>query len=421
MPITSARPLAPLGSTLVVALALMAVFADSSSAARMGTPLTPTAAAPERARGRAQAVVPGGKGAAKLLVLAHGLPPREAFEITADGVKIGSLRTNRGGNGIALFSSRSVRSRRRGRLLGFDPRGVRIAIVNADGEEILVGQLPGDSSGKVGCCLADTACARVTPSLCAAVGGTDSGQMSCVPDPCGPPPADVVCCLPGSADGAIVDAPVRCDEELPPAACAGAGGLTIHASSCTPNPCESLPPPDEARCCLPDGMGFACEDRGPRECLDAGGHPVRATSCAPDPCPPVRGACCAPSSAAGAFLYHDEERECVDGLTPSGCGSAGGSFVLGASCSDHPCDHAPPPPALVACCVAGHDDGATCRVATPARCTAAGGEITDALSCRPDPCEDENDDHHGDNGHHGGNGHGRGKGKPGKQPPGRGR
>lgn len=427
MPTTAARPIAPLGYVLVAALVLMAGFVGPSHAARVATPLTPTAAAPDGARGRAQVVMPAGKGAAKLLVLAHGLAPREAFEITADGVKIGTLRTNRGGNAIALFSSRAPGSRGRARLLGFDPRGVRLAIVDGNGEEILVGQLPGDSSGKTACCLAAAGdgaeCARVTPTLCALAGGTDTGQASCVPDPCVPPPADVVCCLAGSPEGAIVDAPVRCEEELAPAACAQAGGTVIRASSCTPNPCESLPPPDEARCCLPDGAGFACEDRQPRECVEAGGQPVRATSCDPNPCPPVRGACCASSSARGAFLCHDERPECIDGLTPQACGSAGGTFVLGAMCSDDPCDHSPPPPVFVPCCVSDDDD-ATCRITTPLGCLAARGKIADGRSCRPDPCErddhDDDDDgrHDDDEGHHGRGDHGRGKGKHGK-PPGR--
>jgi hypothetical protein len=418
---TPVRPIVPLRYTLAATLALVAGFVDSSHAARLATPLTPTAAAPQGARGRAQVVMPAGKGAAKLLVLAHGLPPREAFEISADGMKIGTLRTNRGGNGIALFSSRSPGSRGRARLLGFDPRGVRLAIVDANGEEVLVGQLPGDSSGKIACCLAAAGdgaeCARVTPTLCTLAGGTDTGQASCVPDPCVPPPADVVCCLPGSAEGAMVDAPVRCEEQLAPAACAQAGGAVIRASSCTPNPCESLPPPNEARCCLPDGIGFACKDRQPKECVDAGGHPVRAVSCDPNPCPPVQGACCAPSSAGRAFLWHDEKRECIDGLTPQGCGSAGGTFVLGAMCSDDPCDHPSPPPLLVACCLPDDDDDATCKVTTPLACMAARGKVTDSRSCRPDPCD--HDDHDDDDGHHGGGGHGRGKGGHGK-PPGRG-
>lgn len=406
----------------ISALALTVALGGTGWAARTGTALVPTDAAPSHARGRAQVVVSPGRGGSKLLVLVHGLAARERFEITADGVRIGSLQTTRGGNGLALFSSRaSIRGRLRPRLLGFDPRGVSLAVVNANGEEVLVGKLPGGSSERIACCITQneaSECARVTAALCASVGGTATEQSACAPDPCAPPPGDVVCCLPGSAEGAVVDGTIQCDANLAPAACVHAGGTVIHATSCTPNPCEPLPPPERARCCLPDGDGVVCEDRRPLDCVHAGGKPIRAESCDPNPCPPVQGACCLPSSAECAFLDRHRPSTCQDGLTPDACTSAGGSFVREAACSDHPC--VAPPPVLVACCVPEDGDETECKLTTAARCARVHGTVSDATSCRPDPCEQDDDDEDG-NGHgHGGKGgnkdHGYGHGGHGWPP-----
>src|SRR5262249_35420098 len=63
----------------------------------------------------------------------------------------------------------------------------------------------------------------------------------------------------------------------------------VEATTCVPNPCTGTPPPDpDVACCVPDGSGFACEDRTALECAALGGVAKGQGSCAPHSCaPPV--------------------------------------------------------------------------------------------------------------------------------------
>ncbi len=215
----------------------------------------------------------------KLDVRGRKLDASAVYQITLDGVRIGSFTTSRGGAGKARFDTSPNKN---DQLLGVDPRGRTLAVLDPSGATVLSGVLT--EGGQIGgtdtrCCLPDGGgdgpdeCEDRTPAECAAQGGIDLGPGSCLPNPCGggtPPPGgggDVRCCLPdGGGDG-----PAECEDRTP-AECAAQGGINIGAGVCAPGACEATPPPP------PPGGGGAvarvrCERRSNRSkiSVDANG------------------------------------------------------------------------------------------------------------------------------------------------------
>src|SRR5262245_27065477 len=147
----------------------------------------------------------------RLEVRAGRLDARSVFDVTVDGVRIGSFTTGRAGAGKARFDTRP---RGNDQLLGVDPRGRTVAVVNGDGATVL--------------------------EAAVAAGALDDDVRCCLPDDSGP----------------------ECEDRTA-AECAAAGGIDLGPGSCLPNPCAGAPPaPDQdIRCCLPDDSGPECEDR----------------------------------------------------------------------------------------------------------------------------------------------------------------
>jgi hypothetical protein len=204
------------------------------------------------------------------------------FEVTIDGVRIGTLDTNARGKGKARFrtSPRSADDQ----LLGVDPRGRSLALVSG-GIPVLLGTMSDDSpEGDVRCCLPDDSgaeCEDRTSAECLAEGGIDLGPGSCLPNPCEgtTPGSDVVCCLPD-------DSGPECEDRTE-AECSAGGGVSLGSGTCTPDPCAPIPPPDgDVRCCLPDDSGTQCEDRTATECASLAGINLGPGSCTPNPCFP---------------------------------------------------------------------------------------------------------------------------------------
>jgi hypothetical protein len=215
---TLATPLAGHGETLKVTLLPTGADADAAAAAKLQI----------RTRGAALS--------GKLTVRVRRLAARTAYQVTIDGVRIGSLLTSRSGAGRAHFRTNPVR---RQQLLGVDPRGRTIAIVD-DGGAVLLTATAGRGSldpTHVRCCLPDDPaphCENRTGAECAAEGGIDLGAGSCLPNPCGgTTPAsgdpDVVCCLPA-------DSGPKCEARTA-ATCSALAGITVRAPSCLPSPC----------------------------------------------------------------------------------------------------------------------------------------------------------------------------------------
>jgi hypothetical protein len=189
----------------------------------------------------------GAQGTAMLKVQGHGarrtgmlivrvarLAPRATFDLTLDGVRIGSLATSRRGAASARLRTRP---RRGDQLLGTDPRGRDLRVVAAGGVAVLGGRVStrGLDPGKIRCCLADDSgpeCEDRTPAACATEGGVDLGTGSCLPDPCAGSTAaggDVRCCVPD-------DSGPKCEDRTP-SECAAQRGVNIGGGGCTPNPC----------------------------------------------------------------------------------------------------------------------------------------------------------------------------------------
>ncbi len=186
----------------------------------------------------------------KLEVRGRKLDPSAVYQITLDGVRIGSFTTARGGAGKARFDTTP---NKKAQLLGVDPRGRTLDVVEPNGAVVLSGVLA--AGGQIGgadtrCCLPDgggdgpAECEDRTPAECAAQGGVDLGPGSCLPNPCDsvtPPPTgggDVRCCLPdGGGDG-----PTECEDRTP-AQCAAQGGINIGAGACGAGACAATPPP----------------------------------------------------------------------------------------------------------------------------------------------------------------------------------
>jgi hypothetical protein len=185
----------------------------------------------------------------RLDVRGRKLDAGAVYQITLDGVRIGSFTTSRGGAGKARFDTNPNKN---DQLLGVDPRGRTVAVLNPAGDVVLSAALV--EGGQIGgadtrCCLPDRGgdgpneCEDRTPAECVAQGGIDLGPGSCLPNPCGgvtPPPGgggDVRCCLPdGGGDG-----PAECEDRTP-AECAAQGGINIGAGACAPGACAPTPP-----------------------------------------------------------------------------------------------------------------------------------------------------------------------------------
>jgi hypothetical protein len=223
------------------------------------------------------------KGALRgtLVVLANKLDARSTFDVTIDGVRVGTLVSNRRGKGRARFTT--VPRGSKDQLLGVDPRGRVVAIMRG-GAVVLRGGLSDDSidPSKVRCCLAHDSgaeCEDRTPATCAAQGGVSLGAGSCLPNPCesATPGTDVVCCLPD-------DRGPECEDRTA-AQCAVEGGVGLGVGACLPNPCApSTSPGGDTRCCLPDDSGPHCEDRTATACATQGGVDIGPGACVPNPC-----------------------------------------------------------------------------------------------------------------------------------------
>lgn len=278
---------------------------------------------------QALAPVGGGKAKGKLLLVVHSgktrldgsldvgvrhLGRNSQYEVLVEGVHVGGLTTNGGGNGHARF-----RTTPKGHalVLGIDPRGKQVVIRDADGHDVLEGDCPDDpdAAGKVACCVppesgegafthgedgdgqgqdgdgdghhghhdGDDDCRLLTVDACAAVGGSSAGG-SCLPDPCTttpPVPSGTVCCVPeeDNDDGEGAECRV-----FTPDHCAAEHGTMISAAGCDPNPCEPTPPADPRIVCCGGEHGGECEHRTAAECDAHQGVNKGPGSCDPNPC-----------------------------------------------------------------------------------------------------------------------------------------
>jgi hypothetical protein len=270
--------------TLALASAIATPVAASTETVKLT--LFPTGAdADTKGTGKVQIRSRRGALSGKLDLRAYRLAGLGEYQVTLDGVRIGTLRTSASGNGKARFRTDPKSSR--DQLLGVDPRGRALAIADGGGALVLTaavgtGTLDGSD---VRCCLPDDSgveCEDRTAAECAAAGGVDLGPGSCLPNPCDvtPPPdaADIVCCLPD-------DSGPECEDRTT-AECSAQGGIAVPATSCLPNPCPPLGPSPDAdiRCCLPDDSGPECEDRTAAECAAQGGVNIGPGACLPNPC-----------------------------------------------------------------------------------------------------------------------------------------
>src|SRR5262245_45832720 len=196
----------------------------------------------------------------RLEVRTRKLDGLSSFDVTVDGVRIGSFTTRRAGTGKVKFDSRE----RGGQLLGVDPRGKTVAVVNGEGAVVLQAAI---SAGSID-------------------------------------PNDVRCCLPD-------DSGTECEDRTA-AECDAEGGTNLGPGSCLPNPCSgSTPPGNDAdiRCCLPDDSGPECEDRTPAECSAQGGVNIGAGICDPNAClPGATTTTTLPGAGAGVVRVRCEQR-----------------------------------------------------------------------------------------------------------------
>lgn len=222
-----------------------AVFAFALASFGATSPAAAKALVKTRQALTATAAAPGASGEARfelhnaddgrLRIFVRGLAPDASFDVVVGGIKVGTIETNKAGNGRIRFRSRP---RGHDRVLGFDPRGATLSIRAANGDDVLTGTI--------------------------ADGGT-------------PDPGDVVCCIPDDSGAECED---RTADE-----CAAQGGTVSDATSCLPNPCAGAPAPGvDIVCCIPDDSGPECEDRTGDQCAAQGGTVVDATDCSANPC-----------------------------------------------------------------------------------------------------------------------------------------
>jgi hypothetical protein len=227
-------------------------------------------------------------------------------------------------------------------LLGTDPSGQTIAVRDDQGDDDLEGDMPDDNQGgtDVACCVPgdnESECEEETAADCTAAGGTAPGASSCIPNPCRSTGggSTVVCCIANSAAGAFVDddPELECEDGGSAADCAQAGGTVVQATSCDPNPCAPVPPPQIVVCCVTDGEESECEEVTPDHCTAAGWTVSSATACDPDPCttsttePPSDIRCCRPNDGG---TQCDEE-------SPAECAADQGVNMGAGTCDPNPC------------------------------------------------------------------------------------
>lgn len=157
------------------------------------------------------------------------------------------------------------------------------------------------------CCLPDGSCVFVTPTECAAQGGTAQGAgTNCTTANC--PQPTQACCF-ESTGGCL---------NLTEADCLAANGIPGGiGTSCATYICFPI-----GACCLPDGG--CIDDLSPEDCATAGGvFQGDGTTCATANCPEPTGACC--FSTGGCLVF-----------TEANCAIAGGSWMgSGTDCSDN--------------------------------------------------------------------------------------
>jgi hypothetical protein len=271
----------------LAALALVGVspgVGGASTTTKIKSGLSATSADPD-AKGQAGLTLHKSDG--KLDLKASHLSPKASFDVIVNGVKVGTLQTSRGGSGRQRFRSEPGR---RDLVLGFDPRGAQLSVRNGQGRDVLVGSMPATADpNAIACCVtaADgtTACQEITPDACTTANGVANVATTCLPDPCvatPPPPAAVVCCINETDDDGSEN---ECEDKTE-ADCAAAGGITVQAASCEPNPCTPVTPPagDVAACCLSHENETECEVRTSEACTARGGTVMAGSTCAPSPC-----------------------------------------------------------------------------------------------------------------------------------------
>jgi hypothetical protein len=267
-------------------------------------------------------------------VRARKLDALSTFDVTLDGVRIGSFTTRRNGSGKARFDTRP---RGDDQLLGVDPRGRTAAVVDGLGAVVLQTAISSSSidPNDVRCCLPDDSgpeCEDRTAAECAAAGGVDMGPGSCLPNPCSvsqpPPGGDIVCCIPD-------DSGPECEDRTA-AECSAQGGVNLGPGSCTPNPCvpgATIPPGATTTTTLPGGGGTGiarvrCERRADRSKVSVDGNTLRSGTYSARI---VSGANTAASGARSTvgdeveFDFDSEPDEIAAGATPIGAGFIQGS------------------------------------------------------------------------------------------------
>ena len=247
----------------------------------------------------ATGVIPGAKGTAKLLVKSASigrfevkvrkLRRRASYSILVGTVNVAALTTSGGGNGKVSFRTADKGT---GVPMGFDPRGNHIAVRDANGDDVLGGDIDdasGSASGGFVCCRTSddrAECELRAADACVADGGTVGTATSCLPNPCGDSTtgAFIACCEP--EDDGTPDCDLRTST-----ACLSHGGVVGTATTCDPNPCTTTFPSTDIQCCLPahGDDGGECEARTPADCLAQGGTDMGAGSCHPNPCPAGSG------------------------------------------------------------------------------------------------------------------------------------
>jgi len=279
-------------SLLVVILAVSGTSAPSWGRS-LKQELTPTGVDAD-ARGKA-AVVVAHQTHGRLKVQARRLASAARYEVVLDGVRIGTLQTNRGGNGVANFSTKP---KGRTQRLGADPRGKLLEVRDADGDDVLLSEMPRDSEseGKVRCCMAEgeddddeeevqsAECEATTPEECLAEGGVEMGEGTCLPNPCGTVTSEAVACCTPQDDEDGPECEISTEAE-----CAAEHGTSVGSSTCEPNPCAPVSPPEERiACCVPeedDGqVEIECESVTAGVCAVLGGTVSVTPTCGPDAC-----------------------------------------------------------------------------------------------------------------------------------------
>lgn len=311
-----------LGAGLILGTAAL-VSADSTT--HLKETLTPTSAI-TTATGKAKLNLHtrrhkgaiGTKGS--FVVAAKHLDASTTYDLVVGGAKIGSLHTNRRGNGRASFATTP---RGRKSLLGVDPRGKTVLLRDpaGTGTDVLVGTVPDDSTGSQACCTTDSEgeseCEDVDPDpltgavVCDGTIPTDATGApitTCLPDPCNasaPPPnppsgagTTTVCCVLDSRDAEASQ--TQCEDSL--GDCAASGGALVQVQlpdtfqegdnpcDLTPDSCQSVPgttpPPNPNLCCVPQTSSDPteveapdCEDLSADACTALGGAPATGGTC----------------------------------------------------------------------------------------------------------------------------------------------